>query len=107
MSEQKEAVFDTATVSGIVSHMNEDHKDALILYLKVFSGAKPDSFDSVEMLDIDAFGITLGFSCNNELRKTRILFQEAVGLTALQDVSQSRAVLVDMVKKAREIDGEH
>ncbi|MBX2883743.1 MAG: DUF2470 domain-containing protein [Granulosicoccus sp.] len=100
MSERQPTKFDTVTVDRIVSHMNEDHSDALYLYLSAFSNVRVDENDGVEMLDIDEEGISIRFKADAEFTEVKIRFADTIGKSVV-DPSQARKALVDMVGIAR------
>ena len=74
---------------GIVAHMNEDHADAVQLYAARLLGLAGDDW---RMTGIDAEGVDL--RCGGQV--ARLAFDAP--LTA---AAQARAVLVDLVKRAR------
>lgn len=98
---EKPLKFDAESVSSIVEHMNEDHADALMLYVKAFTSLNPDSIQNLHMLDMDSDGISLGYIDGQEPNEVRILFKQTIG-TNLRSVSGARGALVRMVKLARQ-----
>ena len=75
--------------SGIVSHMNEDHADAIALYATVLKGAAPGAW---RMTGIDAEGCDLRLGGET----ARLDFPEPVA-----DPESARAALVRLVRQAR------
>ncbi len=75
--------------AGIVSHMNEDHADALELYATALKGAAPGPW---RMCGIDAEG----FDIAEGSRRERLIFDTLVGSSG-----EARSALVDLVKQAR------
>lgn len=93
-------LFDEETVTGIVGHMNDDHTDALVLYIKAFAGLEADE-GTTSMTSIDAHGIDLTCKVNDQEKAIRITFSETGITDALNSRAEARSVLVDMVKIAR------
>lgn len=75
--------------SGIVSHMNADHRDALTLYATVFAGARDGEW---RMSGIDPEG----FDLVSEGTRVRISFAESI-----RSSGDARAALVGLVEAAR------
>ncbi len=75
--------------AGIVSHMNEDHADAIALYATVLKGAGPGDW---RMTGIDPEGVDIA----DGSRRLRLTFDTFVGSS-----HDARAALVDLVKRAR------
>ena len=86
------SIFDAQTESDMITHMNEDHMEALILFLQTrFNVSKPEK---VRMTQIDQYG----FAIAHDERIERFTFeQEATNPTDI------RVFLVEMVKKLRAI----
>ena len=78
----------------IMQHMNADHKDALILIAKRFSGIEAQQ---AEMTAVDRLGFHLRLKTQDGMKGTRIAFLREVG-----DPSQTREVFIEMVKQARQ-----
>ncbi len=93
--------FDAETVKGIVDHMNEDHADALQLYVKAFTNIDSDTIDDLHMTDIDTDGICLTYKMGAEKAHTRITFEQTIG-KSLKNATGARGALVAMVKLARQ-----
>ncbi len=80
--------------SEIMQHMNADHKDALILIAKRFAGIHAQQ---AEMTAVDRLGFHLRLKTHDGMKGTRIAF-----LREVTNPLQARAVLVEMVKQARQ-----
>jgi len=80
----------------IISHMNEDHSDAMVLYCKTMSKAT-DTTEAV-MTGIDRYGFEMSATTEAGQRPIRLAFDKEV-----LDSEGARKELVKMVKKAREI----
>jgi putative heme iron utilization protein len=78
----------------IMQHMNADHKDALILLAKRFAGIDAQQ---AEMTSVDRLGFHLRLKTQDGMKGTRIAF-----LREVSDPTQTREVLVEMVKQARQ-----
>ena len=96
-------IFDSDAVAGIVGHMNEDHSDALELYIRAFTDLGQTSLNKVEMTGIDVSGIDLSVWVAGDIRKFRINFSETGVATELGSRSEARATLVEMVRAARNL----
>jgi len=92
-------VFSAEEVEGIVAHMNEDHGDAVMSYARAFTSR--GGIRSASMLSIDIDGIDLRVEHNGGTSTERVGFDKT-----LQNASQARKVLVELVKKARDIEAE-
>jgi len=97
---------------SIIEHMNSDHADALVLYLKAFSKNTAIAVDdregsamNITMTDIDETGITLEVMDNNSAThadsNVNIKFSDAVNIERLTRAEDVRSVLVLMTKQAR------
>lgn len=75
--------------TGIVSHMNEDHSDAIALYATVLKGAPPGDW-RMTGIDPEGFDIAAG------TRQLRLTFDTFIGSS-----QEARMALVDLVKRAR------
>jgi putative heme iron utilization protein len=96
-------VFSTQEVTDIVDHMNDDHADALLLYVQAFCsiGSVTESTD-VRMTAIDAAGINIVITADGSLDKQRITFREVGVCSQLSSRKDARVALVEMVRVARE-----
>lgn len=75
--------------TGIVSHMNEDHSDAISLYATALKGAAPGAW---RMTGIDPEGVDIADGTN----RLRLTFD-----TFVRSSQEARVALVDLVKQAR------
>lgn len=80
----------------ICKHMNEDHGDALVLYVKAF-GNSPEA-ESAEMISIDPQGMNFSAQVAGETVPVRVEFDHT-----LKDAEDAHHTLIDMVKQARKI----
>ena len=106
------SIIDDNFKHSIIEHMNSDHADALVLYIKAFSpkavtsaGAVENSAFNVTMTDIDETGITLEVLTDNSAlvpdSGVNIKFSDAVNIERLTRAEDVRSVLVLMTKQAR------
>lgn len=79
---------------GIISHMNEDHADALRAYAEAFSRAGP--VPEAVMTAVDRYGFEMSVTTAQGPRPVRIAFDEAVATS-----TEVRTAMVTMVKRAR------
>lgn len=92
--------WDQESTAGIIEHMNEDHADAVSLYLKAFGNVNVES-TQVKMTAIDANGITLSFQSIEGEGFCAIQFADAGVKSPLANLSESRSALVSLVANAR------
>jgi len=78
----------------ILQHMNTDHKDALVLLARKFSGIEAQA---AAMTSVDRLGFHLRLQTHEGMRGTRIAFLREAG-----NPSGARKVLVEMVHQARQ-----
>ena len=78
---------------GIVTHMNQDHADALIAYARAFAGVEADE---ATMVGVDRLGFKLRVTSGDRRHSVRIAFPREV-MTA----EDSRTVLIEMLRRAR------
>ncbi|MBH8577257.1 DUF2470 domain-containing protein [Nostocaceae cyanobacterium CENA369] len=86
--------FSAEISSRICNHMNEDHKDAIVLYAKAFGGIT--NATAAQMLSIDSQGMDLTAQVNGESIPVRIQFDRV-----LADAEDAHQTLIAMVKQAR------
>jgi heme iron utilization protein len=81
------------TAPGILTHMNADHGDAMILLARSYAG-----IEAIEatMTSVDRLGFSLRLKTNDGIKGARINFLREVATP--QD---TRAVLVEMVRQAK------
>ena len=84
---------------GILDHMNTDHADALLLFAKV--NAKLDA-EAATMTSVDRLGFHLRAQTPAGIKGARIPF-----LREARTAGETRSVLVEMVKLARQGDQIH
>src|SRR5271167_3037320 len=78
----------------IVQHMNADHKDALVLFARVFAGIESQE---ATMTSVDRLGFHVHLNTRDGIRGTRIAF-----LREVSNPAETRDVLVEMVRQARQ-----
>lgn len=84
----------TPVVSArICSHMNEDHAEALVLYVQAYGGI---TANSAQMVAIDPEGMDLSAQVNGENVPVRIKFEQE-----LASAEEAHQVLIAMLKQAR------
>lgn len=88
------AALDDAARAAVIEHMNDDHADACLLYARRQAGL-PEAQNAV-MIDITLSHMRLEV----DGRRVEVAFHRPA--TGRDDL---RAVLVEMVKRAREQDG--
>jgi putative heme iron utilization protein len=93
-SAQPDPLADAA--AGIMQHMNSDHKDALILLARVFAGIESQE---AAITSIDRLGFHVRLKTAEGVRGSRIAFAREVSSPV-----ETRNVLVEMVKQARQPD---
>ena len=83
-----------ASASGILAHMNADHVDAMILLARVHA-----QFEATEaaMTSVDRLGFSLRLKTEQGMKGVRVNFPAEV-----RTPQETRKVLVEMVKTARE-----
>ena len=93
-SAQPDPLADAA--AGIVQHMNSDHKEELVLLARVFAGLESQE---AAITSIDRLGFHVRLKTAEGVRGSRIAFAREVSSPV-----ETRNVLVEMVKKARQPD---
>lgn len=81
------------SAGGILSHMNADHVDAMVLLARTHAGLDASE---AQMTAVDRLGFHLRLKTAEGMKGTRIAFPSEV-----RTPSQVRQVLVEMVKHAR------
>jgi putative heme iron utilization protein len=89
---QPDPLADAAT--GIIEHMNTDHKDALILLARVFAGVESQE---AAITAVDRLGFQVRLKTLDGMRGIRIAF-----LREVSNPGETRKVLVEMVQQARQ-----
>jgi len=89
-------------VTSIVEHMNEDHSDAVLLYVKAFTDVDIEEVNGAVMTSIDPSGIDIELTFGNEVALQRIKYSDTGTSLKLDSRNKARAILVDMVKIAKD-----
>ncbi|WP_025770822.1 DUF2470 domain-containing protein [Thioalkalivibrio sp. HK1] len=92
-------MLEDEAVKGIIEHLNDDHADAVLLYVRAFAGH--DAATSAYIVNFDEKGMGIAFIENDKEASCRIDFEKP-----LAHAGEARRVLVDMVGKARKRLGE-
>ena len=80
--------------NDIITHMNEDHQDAMVLYCEAMSDA--ENVESAVMTGIDRYGFEMDATQHDGVHPIRIAFGQEVATP-----DEARIELVRMVKAAR------
>ena len=80
---------------SVIAHMNDDHSDANLVYVKALAGLT-DAL-SAEMTDFDRHSISLAAKGSNGVSEVRVAFLEP--LAKIEDI---RPALIKLLKYARE-----
>jgi putative heme iron utilization protein len=80
--------------AGIIEHMNAEHKEALVLLARAFSGIEGQE---AAMTAVDRLGFHVRLKTQDGMKGTRIAF-----LREVSDAAETRKVLVEMVQQARQ-----
>jgi putative heme iron utilization protein len=80
--------------AGIIQHMNDDHADALRLFCRAYAKLE---VEEALMTSVDRLGFRLRVRTGERVQGIRLAFTHEVRTT-----HEARAVLVDMVREARE-----
>jgi heme iron utilization protein len=80
--------------AGIISHMNADHAEALVLLARSFAGI---AAQEATMSSVDRLGFQVRLKTVDGIRGARIAF-----LREATDSDEARKVLVEMVRQARQ-----
>ncbi|GIS39311.1 MAG: hypothetical protein Ct9H90mP11_06310 [Acidimicrobiales bacterium] len=78
----------------IIDHMNEDHRDANLLYVKNLANLEDSS--EAAMLGIDRYGVTLRASTSKGPRMARIGFP-----TPLNNHEEARPAIIELLELAK------
>jgi len=89
---QPDPLADAAT--GIIEHMNGDHKDALILLSRALAGIDAEE---ATMTSVDRLGFHVRLKTPEGMKGARIAFVREV-----RNPGEARKVLVEMVQQARQ-----
>jgi putative heme iron utilization protein len=80
--------------AGIVQHMNADHKDALVLFARVFANMHAQE---VDMTSVDRLGFHIRAKTDDGMRGARVAFPREV-----KDSAEVRTIMIEMVQQARQ-----
>jgi putative heme iron utilization protein len=89
---QPDPLADAAT--GIIEHMNTDHKDALVLLAQAFARIEAQE---AAMTTVDRLGFHVRLKTQDGMKGARIAF-----LREVTNPGEARKVLVEMVQQARQ-----
>lgn len=78
---------------GIIQHMNEDHRDSMVLLARHYGGFEAAD---AEMTSVDRLGFNLRLQTGDGMKGARIAYPEAI-----ESGDDIRGVFVSMVKAAR------
>jgi putative heme iron utilization protein len=81
-------------MTGIIEHMNSDHKDSLVLLARKFAGVEAEQ---VAMTSVDRLGFQVRLHTVEGVRGARIAF-----LREVSSAPETRSILVEMVEQARQ-----
>ncbi len=84
-----------ASEAGIVAHMNDDHRDALVAYARAFTRAK--DAEEVRMVGCDRYGFELSVTTPEGPRPARIAFDAPIA-----NAGEARQALIALLGRARE-----
>jgi putative heme iron utilization protein len=82
------------STAEIIQHMNADHKDALILIARAFTGI---ASQEAAMTSVDRLGFHVRLKTEDAMRGARIAF-----LREVRSPEETRDVLIEMVQQARQ-----
>ena len=82
------------SAAGIITHMNADHADAMVLYCKAFS--KAAGITVASMTGIDRYGFEMSAKTKDGPRPVRLAFA-----TPVSTPEDARAALISMLQDAR------
>jgi hypothetical protein len=82
------------SASGIIEHMNHNHKEALVLLARTFAGIEAEE---AAMTAVDRLGFQVRLKTAEGMKGARMAF-----LREVTDPMEARKVLVEMVQQARQ-----
>ena len=95
MSQSEEnQIFTAEQVAAMVSHMNDDHADSVLLYVDAYSDVKGAS--AARLVSIDAAGMDIQASVDGRDVAVRIGFEKR-----LKTAKDAHLTLVSLLKRAR------
>jgi hypothetical protein len=83
-----------ASAAGVITHMNDEHADAMVLYCRAFS--KATDISTASMTGVDRYGFEMSAVTAEGPRPVRLAFPEPVGTP-----DEARTALIEMLKAAR------
>ena len=81
---------------GIITHMNQDHADALVTYARVLGAEPVPGASEATMTSVDRLGFKLRVRVGDRLGSVRIPFPREV-----RTANDARVVLIEMLRDAR------
>ena len=95
MSQSEEnQIFTAEQVAAMVSHMNDDHADSVLLYVDAYSDVKGAS--AARLVSIDAAGMDIQAAVDGRDVAVRIGFEKR-----LETAKDAHLTLVSLSKRAR------
>ena len=88
-------------VTSIVEHMNEDHSDAILLYVDAFTDIDIEEVVAAVLTGVDHSGVDIRLTLADKETVQRINYSDTGTVIEMDDRNKARAILVDMVKIAR------
>ncbi len=82
---------------GIIDHMNEDHRDSMVLFCQVFSKATDTTVAT--MTGVDRYGFEMSAETAKGPRPVRLAFSAPISTS-----DEARKEMVDLVRRARASD---
>jgi len=92
-------------VASIVEHMNEDHSDAVLLYVDAFTDVDTAEVRAATLTSVDHSGIDIQLTVENTVLVQRINYADTGTAIEMDNRNKARAILIDMVKIARKRQG--
>ena len=88
-------------VTSIVEHMNEDHSDAILLYVDAFTDIDIEEVVAAVLTGVDHSGVDIRLTLADKETVQRINYSDTGTVIEMDDRNKARAILVDMAKIAR------
>ncbi len=95
--------FDPDEIRVIIDHMNDDHGEALQLYVKAFAPDYADKLEHTTMTGIDSTGISIDCHYAESTKEIKINFADTGVGGPINRLAQCRGILVAMASTARKI----
>ncbi|MGF1485232.1 MAG: DUF2470 domain-containing protein [Opitutales bacterium] len=89
-------IFSEEQLAGMVSHMNEDHADSVLLYVQAYSQIQDATAARLVSVDAEGMDIEAALGAGAETQAVRIPFDKP-----LKDSYDAHVTLVQMSKAAR------